>query len=192
MRILFDRNFNTEENYNRSYEGANFQFDYCQPERASLLLSKLKKGDKFIDMACGLAPHCLMAFNITELVSASDFSKKLIESRREAYPEIEFLYDDIRNTRFIKEEFDYIVLGETLEHLECPDQVLKDVVKALKPGGILAVSVPDNDNGDFAKDYHIWTFKEDELKEMMEKYGKVETQILDECNHKFIIAFLTK
>lgn len=42
-----------------------------------------------------------------------------------------------------KESFDYVIMGDILEHLRYPDIVLKKVNELLKPGGIIVVSMPN-------------------------------------------------
>jgi len=41
-------------------------------------------------------------------------------------------------------DFDAVVLGEVLEHVERDDTALAEVARVLAPGGVLAVSVPRN------------------------------------------------
>jgi SAM-dependent methyltransferase len=41
------------------------------------------------------------------------------------------------------ESFDAINMGSVLEHVHHPHQVIESVVRALRPGGIFAVSVPN-------------------------------------------------
>ncbi|MBP3296876.1 MAG: class I SAM-dependent methyltransferase, partial [Lachnospiraceae bacterium] len=41
------------------------------------------------------------------------------------------------------EPFDYIIFADVLEHLHCPDRVLKEASDLLKPEGEILVSVPN-------------------------------------------------
>lgn len=192
-RILPDKGVNTEETYDKSYDGKGSEFDYTQQKRYKLLVAKLKPNMTFIDMGCGLSPCCLMALKITKDVWASDFSKKLIEGRKEKYGDIiNFVYDDIRCPSFPKESFDYIVLGEVLEHLENPEIVLKYVVRTLRKRGIIAISVPNNDMGKYAPQHHVWSFNRQELRKLLKPFGEVEIQKLNETDHDYLIAYLTK
>jgi len=191
-RILPNKGVNTEENYDKSYEDNN-DFDYTQQKRYELLVAKLKPNMTFIDMGCGLSPCCLMARKITKDVWASDFSKKLIEKKREKYGDmINFVYDDIRCPNLPKESFDYIVLGEVLEHLENPEIVLKYVLRTLRKGGIIAVSVPNNDMGSYAPEHHVWSFNKQELRKLLKQFGDVEIKNLNETHHDYLIAYLWK
>lgn len=44
---------------------------------------------------------------------------------------------------FVDETFDYVICTETLEHVRDDRVVARELVRVLRPGGVLAVSVPD-------------------------------------------------
>lgn len=46
-------------------------------------------------------------------------------------------------TTNLGDEFDTIVAGELIEHLECPGLFLRNMARHLKPGGVLLVSTPN-------------------------------------------------
>jgi len=50
---------------------------------------------------------------------------------------------DIHHLHFADESFDRVVMSEVLEHLADDAQALRQVVRVLKPGGILALTVPN-------------------------------------------------
>lgn len=58
-----------------------------------------------------------------------------------------FLLADARSLPFFKDnQFDYIVSASTLEHINAgPITVLREWLRIIKPGGIIAVLVPDAD-----------------------------------------------
>lgn len=43
---------------------------------------------------------------------------------------------------FSDDEFDVVVMFEVLEHIADQDQVLQEIIRVIKPGGILVISVP--------------------------------------------------
>lgn len=194
MGKILEKNINTSEHYDNVYSGDDFRIDFMQPKRARLLLVKLKREDKYLDLACGLAPHFLMAYAITDKVWASDFSSFLIKKRQNQFKETEmhFVCDDIRDSGFEDNFFDYISAGEILEHLEDPDSGVKEMVRMLKKDGILAISVPNNDEGKYAPEHHVWSFMKDELENILSKYGDVKIETLNETDHEYLIAYLTK
>jgi SAM-dependent methyltransferase len=51
---------------------------------------------------------------------------------------------DVTSLPFADESFDAAVLGEVLEHVEDDRRALAEVARVLRPGGVLALSVPAN------------------------------------------------
>jgi SAM-dependent methyltransferase len=51
---------------------------------------------------------------------------------------------DVTSLPFAAASFDGVILGEVLEHVENDDAALSEAARVLRPGGVLAVSVPRN------------------------------------------------
>jgi SAM-dependent methyltransferase len=51
---------------------------------------------------------------------------------------------DVSSLPFDEESFDAVILGEVLEHVEDDRGALAEVARVLRPGGVLALSVPAN------------------------------------------------
>ncbi len=90
--------------------------------------------------------------------------------------------------------FDYLATAEVLEHMENPEDVLKEMVRVVKPGGMLAISVPNDDNGGYAIDWHIWSFNREGFKQLLSKYGTASVEWITENNHRYghLIGYLIK
>lgn len=62
--------------------------------------------------------------------------------------------------------------SNTLEHVKDPDALLLEITRLVKPGGRLIVIVPHLHAHD--ADCHCWHFSQDELSELLAKYGTIE------------------
>ncbi len=190
-RILAEKDYNTPEHYNEILLGKflGSGLDLTQPLRANCLLEKFT-GGKFLEVGCGVAPHCLMAKIKTDLeVWGLDFANRLIIELRRKYPEINYVVGDKMDLPFKDGYFDYVVAGEILEHSENPEEFLKELFRVIKVGGILATSTPLNDNGTCAPQEHIWGFDENDISVLLSKFGKAEVRTLEEDYHTYIIGY---
>jgi SAM-dependent methyltransferase len=96
--------------------------------------------------------------------------------------------------------YDYVVMGQLLEHLEDPAKYLKEAMRVLKVGGVLALSVPLNETEAGEVDsIHLWSFSEQDIIDLIKPYGRYEIEILKsqfipEYKYRFphIIAFVQK
>lgn len=110
-----------------------------------------------------------------------DLSLQAILEMQSRYPLAQFLNRDIYNTGFDDNYFDYAVLGEVLEHLDEPQEAINEALRILKPGGILAISVPlEEAREPGAKDLHrhIWSFTKQDIYDLVSKDKVIDTEVL--------------
>ena len=185
---------NTAEFYNEIFP-KRFEvsgLDLSQPIRANLLLNRFK-GGRFLEVGCGMAPHCLLARSKPgSEIWGLDLADTLIEKLKKEYRDINYIVGDGNNLPFKDDYFDYLVIGEFLEHMEDPEKTLTELFRVIKKGGVLALSVPNRDSGAIAPLEHIWSYEEKDIRELLSKFGETETFILDENNHQYIIGYATK
>ncbi len=87
-----------------------------------------------------------------------DFLKKLI-SRSTNYMchGVDLMYSNVvganwyvqdlnRKLQFKDQQFDVVTSIEVIEHLENPRQVVRDLARVLKPGGVLLLTTPNNES----------------------------------------------
>ncbi|MDZ7667246.1 MAG: methyltransferase domain-containing protein [Desulfotignum sp.] len=114
----------------------------------------IRPGDRILDMGCGEGRHMVKACQIKQTVCmGADFVYDNLKSTRNKLMFHQAL-DDLSCTRFdlscmdvtrlpFRDQcFDAVICSEVLEHIPNDDQAVSELIRILKPGRILAVSVP--------------------------------------------------
>jgi SAM-dependent methyltransferase len=78
-------------------------------------------------------------FSVTSLDTEAD-AVDLLRGRVQG----EVVQGDVRALPFEDDRFDAAVLGEVLEHVPEDGEALREVVRVVRPGGVVAISVPAN------------------------------------------------
>ncbi len=113
----------------------------------------LAAGHRVLDLGCGEGRHAITVYMHakvqvvavdrcpTDVATArgrvDDFTVSASPDRR-----IDFLIGDGLMLPFPESSFDRIICSEVLEHIPDYRAMLREIVRVLKPGGLLAVSVP--------------------------------------------------
>jgi ubiquinone/menaquinone biosynthesis C-methylase UbiE len=71
-----------------------------------------------------------------------DLSREQTELAQTNHPEIEFVCGNGEALPFADETFDFVIFFDYLEHIEHPQQSLREMVRVLKPGGCLHLVCP--------------------------------------------------
>lgn len=114
---------------------------------------RLADGDTILDLGCGEGRHCITAYMLKDVTSIGvDPSFKDLGTTRERF--LDFEQADCSGKRlalsvcegqrlpFTDGSFDKVICSEVLEHIHDYQAVLDEIVRVLKPGGILGISVP--------------------------------------------------
>lgn len=181
MKRLSEKNINTNEEYNRIFFERQEKGVDSQDKRRWKKLLKYYKGGKLIDLGCldsqiwKYSRGLYLGIDIAEeAIIQMQFDT---EDKEDVYFEVRDLYD----TKFPDNYFDYAVLGEVIEHLEKPEEAIKEAVRILKKGGTLAISTPleeEKEAGAVDSERHLWSFNVDDLTGWLKPYGEVKSQIL--------------
>ncbi len=130
----------------------------------------LRPGDRVLDMGCGAGRHAFEMYKRGADVVAFDQDADELGVVREWFgamkeagevpdgAEADTLEGDALALPFADGEFDRVVAAEVLEHIPADIQAIDELVRVLRPGGTLAVSVPrwlpEIINWKLSDDYH--------------------------------------
>ena len=96
------------------------------------------EGKDVLDIACGEGYGSHMMSNIAANVVGVDISPEVIAHARNRYGDkVTFSVGSCTDIPLSSASFDVVVSFETLEHLAGHEQMLKEVKRVLRPGGVL-------------------------------------------------------
>lgn len=61
-------------------------------------------------------------------------------------PRIDWFQQDLNEPLIVQQQFDCVVCSETIEHLENPRQTFRSLNQLLKPGGLLVLTMPNQES----------------------------------------------
>ena len=114
----------------------------------------LRAGERVLDMGCGLGRHAFEMYrrgadvvaldqNADELATVGEwFAAMREEGTVPAGAEADVKEGDALELPFPDGEFDRVVASEVLEHIPDDDGAISELVRVLRPGGTIAVTVP--------------------------------------------------
>lgn len=119
--------------------------DMAFRRRARTLLDHLdlQPGEKVLDCGCGMGVYMMMMKRLrdVEIYGVDGDVGRLEWAEREGV-EARLASVDIHQLPFADNSFDKVLMSEVLEHIADDRQAMREVFRVLKPGGILALSVP--------------------------------------------------
>lgn len=119
--------------------------DMAFRRRALRLLDwlELRDGERVFDCGCGMGFYLMTigALRQLQLVGLDGDTERLHWAQREQVP-AGLLSGDILKLPFPDASFDKVLMSEVLEHISDDRVALSEIYRVLKPGGILALSVP--------------------------------------------------
>lgn len=163
---------------------------FIERYRVNHIVKYVQDGGKVLELgceACGNLKRCKGGFKV-----GLDISLSAIKSAPKYIPVV---LGDARKTPFRTEEFDTIILAETLEHVNNPEKMISESKRLLKKGGRLVVTVPYETHITNVKStlkklglmkllfkgipegttpYHIQFFTPKSIRQLIEKEFKIE------------------
>jgi tetratricopeptide (TPR) repeat protein len=139
-----------------------------ETERFQTMIDALGDAKRVLDVGCGPGWMCEAIKKVRRVdyvgVDTSEFARKEVERNGgEAVASLDELD---------KEQFDGVILGEVLEHIQDDEGMLRDVVKLMVQGAVLVVSVPRY--GSMRNPAHVRDYTMTELEALLSTVGKPE------------------
>jgi len=108
-----------------------------------VLLHRYVAGGRLLEVGCGAGRYLdLMRALGWENVVGVDFSRKAVDQARDVLG-LEVYCGELREVELEPDSFDAVSLSHTLEHVPDPVEFLRDIRQVMKPGGRLAIVVPN-------------------------------------------------
>jgi SAM-dependent methyltransferase len=98
---------------------------------------------KVLEAGCGREWH-LQTDDINLELTGIDFDQAALDYRKNTLRDLDrAMVGDLRTAKLPKEGFDVVYSSFVLEHIDGAERALDNMVRALKPNGLLIVRVPD-------------------------------------------------
>lgn len=124
--------------------------DMALKRRARMIIQglDLKDGDRVLDAGCGDGYYLYLLSNLRLKLKLTgvDFDQNALQSAKKSLKckRIYLIQADLmKKLPFSSNSFDKIVMSEVAEHLTDDLEGLKRLYKALKPGGVICITVPN-------------------------------------------------
>lgn len=101
----------------------------------------ISAGSRVLELGSGPGNTANILAQSGASVTAIDFSSKMVEVARSAYPEITFKQADAEQLPFEADSFDAVVASFLLHRLARPEVVLREAFRVLKPTGRFAFAL---------------------------------------------------
>jgi SAM-dependent methyltransferase len=112
--------------------------------RSGVYEPKFERPGTMLDLGCGSGEHLLEMREKGWTVIGSEFSEEAAAAGRSAGLDIRS--GELFDANFSSNQFDYIRLNHSFEHMPNPTDILKEIHRILKPTGELFIAVPNIDS----------------------------------------------
>ena len=136
------------------------------------LLKKFGLNGVILDYGCGSGSFVFNAYEHGFQVEGAEFNPALVEEFNQVDVEIKFsTIDQILTDTSLNGKYGAIRLSNVLEHIDSPKEVMVKLLNKLKPGGLLLIEGPVEDNFNLAYAIRKVYFK---LKNMLQPTRKAD------------------
>ncbi|KKP92331.1 MAG: hypothetical protein UR94_C0001G0016 [Parcubacteria group bacterium GW2011_GWA2_36_10] len=181
-------NITSKENFEKKYTETNFITNWLIKNFYKNLanLVKNKNIDSVLEVGCGhgFSTQYLRNFFPTQLIEASDYEQNLVDDAKIKNPDINIKRESIYDLQRSDNSFDLVVCLEVLEHLDNPDEALRELARVTN--NFCLLSVPNEPlwrlmnlmRGKYIKDFgntpgHINHWSRARFLDLLSKYFKI-------------------
>lgn len=101
---------------------------------------KYRQNNHLLDVGCGAGILLKAAINEGWEAEGVEVSRSSVEYLQKQ--NIKVFYGDLKAANFAENFFDVVTAVEILEHIDNPEDVLKEIYQVLRPGGIMWATTP--------------------------------------------------
>jgi ubiquinone/menaquinone biosynthesis C-methylase UbiE len=164
----------TGERYIPSEDG---QIKYEHLHRYALCL-EFVSGKAVLDLACGEGYGAALMANVAKSVTGVDISGDTVEYARHRYhrQNLSFIVGSCEKVPLQDASVDIVTSFETIEHHDRHEEMMQEIKRVLKPGGLLIISSPNrltySDEQNYSNPFHIKELYFDEFDTLLGHYFK--------------------
>jgi SAM-dependent methyltransferase len=114
-----------------------------QTVRPTLDAARVSAGMRVLDVCTGPGMLAEAALQRGAIAVGLDFSAEVVDFARRRVPTAEFRRGDAQDLPFPNDSFDAVVCGYGIMHIPEPDLALREMLRVVRPGGRVALSVWD-------------------------------------------------
>ena len=144
--------------------------------KEEIKLKNLHSG-KFLDLGTGPGTQAMQISNLGFDVTGSDLSNSAIERAKKLYPNTSYIVDDILNSKFLDNTFDYILdrgVFHIFEQEKLPDY-LRQIKRILKKNGILFLKCMSVKEKNLEDGKGPFLYSKEQIKEIFENNFEIES-----------------
>ena len=122
-----------------NFKGLDTYFHRNREQLAVKLVDYYGVGNKYLDAGCGTG---LVLRNLPEGSIGLDINPRAIAKAKENAPKAALVVADIEQIPFPDNMFTTVVCTEVLDRLPDPQKAIKEILRVLRPGGVLIGTLP--------------------------------------------------